>query len=423
MFTQDDVLAIEPGFGLGYVQKRLTAPTEKPEAFFVIPKGESENKKILSINGDTATIEINGVLSRTGPDWIDKLFGFDGTAYNDIVEAVKDIESRDDIQTVRLEMNTPGGEVQGVDETYQLIAELAKSKKVYAVNNGLVASAGYWIASAANEIVGISPTVETGSIGVIITAIDRGKGGPYVKIVSRNAPNKSPDLQTEEGRSVLQERADSLERIFFQRISEGRGVSVEKIKSDFGQGGVLVAQDPDPDKQDAIRAGMIDRVIYSVAIDQNAARQNTNEPVANEDQPGDLETENTENEAMAENQDPVIDFGEQLTAVTKERDELKARIDAVTPFLSSDYPAKIKELAVRVLGGESKPETLEGAIVAFDAMREESNSQAAVEETNEVGETAGTPAPAVSEDGTINSALDFDTAVKEMRMKLGKEVQ
>jgi len=215
--------------------------------------------------GENATIEISGVLSRTGPPPIAQLFGIQGTAYNDIIKALDMIGQREKIRNVKILMNTPGGEVSGLDEVWQAVRNLGQKKNITVVNTGLLASAGYWIASAADTIEASSPVNLTGSIGVVIAQINNREmlekhGIKRVEIISRNAPDKRPDGTTKRGRAVLQEEADAIERVFIGRIAEGRGIEAAKVKKDFGQGRVMVAWDPEKGKESAIKAGMIDRV-------------------------------------------------------------------------------------------------------------------------------------------------------------------
>ena len=222
------IWAAEPNFIIEYLSAIENFNVDDPEAFFAgMP--EEETPEILSIDGDTATITISGVLTKKGPSRIARFLGYGGTGYHEILEAIDAVKDQEAITTVILAMDTPGGRTNGVDAVYQAVSELKKSKRVIAENHGLIASCGYWIASAAHEIRALSPADETGSIGVVIVAIDWSKydkemGIKEVTIVSKNAPKKAPDVSKKSGRDVLQERVDSTERVFMARIAEGRGV-------------------------------------------------------------------------------------------------------------------------------------------------------------------------------------------------------
>lgn len=219
---------------------------------------------ILSINGNKAQIKIYGPLSQKGPSPIARFFGFGGTGYLQIIDAINQIFENEEIKKVQLLMNTPGGEVLGVDNVFQAVKDLSEKKEVTAINQGMIASAGYWIASATGKIISESPVNLTGSIGVIITAVDTKQlekkiGVRIVTVVSRNAPNKNPDVSKKSGLAEIQRVADSLERVFIARIAEGRGLDIEHIEKFYGRGSLLVSLDPDG--SDAIDAKMIDEVI------------------------------------------------------------------------------------------------------------------------------------------------------------------
>lgn len=75
------------------------------------------------------------------------------------------------IEAVLLHLDTPGGVVTGIPETAALVRRLAETKIVAAFCDSLTASAGYWIASAADAIY-ITPSAEVGSIGVYSAVVD-----------------------------------------------------------------------------------------------------------------------------------------------------------------------------------------------------------------------------------------------------------
>ncbi len=455
----NQIWAAEKQFILNYQERIINASPKETQAAFDMFDGK-EVPDILSIDGDTAIIKIDGRLSKNGPSFIDRFFGFGGTAYSDIIESIEIIKADETIKNVILEMNTPGGGINGVDEVYIGIKNLAKTKKVTAENHGLVASAGYWIASAASKIVAIGPAVETGSIGVIITAIDdtewlKEMGLKRVRIVSENAPKKAPDISKKSGLNVLQDRVDALERIFIKRIADGRKLTEEHVREKFGRGAVLIADDPDESKDDALNVKMIDSVVNRIGksvpnadgadddIDDDdpeapkkrehpdgldiigVAAIHTEEltayeqyintlligktpAVAGENISGDAEDINQEvismtlKEIMAS--DPVVSAevekllkAEKTAGLEEGRAEIQTRIDAAVNYIGNENYPKIDALAIKVLKGESKPSALEGAITAYDMLKEQGNSDAAADESEAAGETPADDTAAVDD--------------------------
>ncbi|WP_309707377.1 S49 family peptidase [Siphonobacter sp. SORGH_AS_0500] len=75
------------------------------------------------------------------------------------------------IAGIVLELNTPGGQVDGTEMLGEVIRQ--SEKPIVAFVTGMAASAGYWIASQADYIMLESETTaEVGSIGVLATHYD-----------------------------------------------------------------------------------------------------------------------------------------------------------------------------------------------------------------------------------------------------------
>ena len=76
------------------------------------------------------------------------------------------------ITSIVLDVDSPGGSVYGISELSRKIFNARGKKPIIAVANSLMASAAYWVASAADEI-HVSPGGEVGSVGVIAVHTDR----------------------------------------------------------------------------------------------------------------------------------------------------------------------------------------------------------------------------------------------------------
>jgi ClpP class serine protease len=75
------------------------------------------------------------------------------------------------IETIVLDIDTPGGMVTGTQEAADAVFAARRKKRVIGLVNPLCASAGYWIASQCSEIVGV-PSADIGSIGVFMCHYD-----------------------------------------------------------------------------------------------------------------------------------------------------------------------------------------------------------------------------------------------------------
>ena len=374
------LFAMEKWFALGYLERIENATAEEKK----LAQDQFDGKElpsILEIKGDTAIISISGPLSQEGPSWIDMLFGYGGTSYKSIIESLEIVGKNENINNVRLKMNTPGGAVNGVDEVYQAVETLCKNKSVVAENCGMVASAGYWIASAADRIIATARTNETGSIGVIIVAFDfsemeKQMGIKRIKIVSRNAENKSPDPATKKGRDVLQDRVDSIERIFIDRVASGRGIETKTVVEKFGKGGLFIAEDPDKSKDDAVSIGMID------ALEEINAKKKPKEHGFNAEENINHTTEIKKNQSegskmtLKEFLKDNPEAAERVEAIKAENlkagreaatKEFAARVEKASSYIgNAEYPKAIQDLAVKVLKGDEEISSLNGAVSYHD---------------------------------------------------------
>ena len=171
----------------------------------------------------------------------------------DFARAVEDPK----VSAILLNIDSPGGEANGVSEFADQIAAARGRKPVVAYVGGLGASAAYWLAAASDEIV-VADTALLGSIGTVMTIDDRRErdakdGVRRHEIVSSQSPYKRVDPATDEGRSRLQALVDSLSDVFVNKVASYRGVDRDTVLKNYGQGDVLVGQA-------AVAAGLADRV-------------------------------------------------------------------------------------------------------------------------------------------------------------------
>ena len=137
---------------------------------------------------------------------------------------------------------------------------------------------------------------------------------------------------------------------------------------------------------------------------------------------GDTEDAMNFDEFLATNPEAKKAYDDALTAkynagVEDGKKELQERINVTANYLSSkEYAGAIQTLAISVLKGEKKPEALEGAVAAFDMMKENSNSNAAKNETDALGDT--TPSGddvSANENGEIKNPAQFSAEVKRYK--------
>lgn len=377
------------------------------------------SKPISTRTGRTAVIQVSGVLTEAGPSMWDYFRGVGGTSYAKIRQEIGAAELDDAVDDIVVVFDTPGGSVDGADETWKAIKDTAKP--VTAIVSGMCASAGYYIASACDTIIARSPASWIGSIGVVVTDVDDTKyfeswGIYIVEVTSDNAENKRLSPLTKEGKEELRRTVNAYERQFHKRIQEGRGISREKIIDDFGKGSMFVAIDPDPKERDALSRGMIDEVKNGFDTEKNGPQKsearNEKERLMN------LEEFLKENPGAAAEIQSRIDAAV-LEAIKKERVKNALAAKMVT---GNGYGAPVEAMLAKVVAGETSLETLEGVVTTLDAVAEQKKLDAAVDEQEETGAvSSGEAKPKTKVDGEgedgvdINSEDDIEKAAAALR--------
>lgn len=163
------------------------------------------------------------------------------------------------VGAIVIDVDSPGGAVTGIDELSQVIYDARGAKPVIAVANHLAASAAYWIATAADELV-VTPSGEVGSIGVFAAHDDVSKAlemaGVKTTLISagkfKTEANPYEPL-TEEARASVQGRVNDYYAMFTKAVARNRGVAVADVRDGFGEGRIVGAKQ-------AVALGMADRV-------------------------------------------------------------------------------------------------------------------------------------------------------------------
>lgn len=215
--------------------------------------------------GSVARIPIYGAIEPKASIFT-LLFG--GSAV-DLIQAQFDAALADpDTKAILLDIDSPGGSVYGIPELARSIRAARGQKPILSIANAEAASAAYYIGSQADEF-SVTPSGQVGSIGVVylhtdLTGMAEAEGVKFTIFRSqeRKADVNPYEALSDEAAADIQSKVDAYDRMFVQDVARGRGVSVEKVRADYGQGRMLLAAD-------ALKAGMVDRV---ETVEQAAAR-------------------------------------------------------------------------------------------------------------------------------------------------------
>ncbi len=209
------------------------------------------NTRSVLIRDGTAIIPLYGPITARS-DLFSFFFG--GTSLADLAKDFQVALGDDQVKAILFDIDSPGGVALGPSEMADAIFKARGKKPIWSYVGRNCSSAAYWIASATEKIIA-NPSALLGSIGVVTTIPVQeqpdSEGYKNIEIVSSNAKQKRPDPRTEEGMSEIKRELNDLESQFIEAIARYRNVTVNTVKNDFGQGGVLIGKN-------AVASGMAD---------------------------------------------------------------------------------------------------------------------------------------------------------------------
>lgn len=201
---------------------------------------DSAETAMKVING-VAIIPINGVLR----DAADYMVKFGGACSYQLLELdFKSAISNDLVKSIVFYVNTPGGSALGCKRVADLVFASRGQKPIVAYVQGQCCSAGYYIAAACDRIEATADSM-VGSIGTIMPHVEMSGlldeiGYGVTVITNSDSPKKGHGNQyeklTPESKATLQSFIDSFGKPFIADVARYRGVSVESVLSNFGQG-------------------------------------------------------------------------------------------------------------------------------------------------------------------------------------------
>lgn len=208
--------------------------------------------------GSVAVVPLLGVISNRIHQ-VNRISGPGGTSAEGFARQVRQAAAKPEVKAIVLDVDSPGGTVDGVAEAADAVFEARQTKHVVAVANAHMHSAAYWIASQADEVVA-TPTGDLGSIGVRTAHVDQSGmlEQEGIKVTTVSAGKFKGELlpfgpPSKEALEHLQERVNDAFTQFTDQVARGRGVEPSEVREGFGQGRSLMAKR-------AVRAGLADRI-------------------------------------------------------------------------------------------------------------------------------------------------------------------
>ncbi|MCZ8353951.1 MAG: S49 family peptidase [Cyclobacteriaceae bacterium] len=302
-------------------------------------------------------------------------------------------------------MDTPGGTVDGTPELALQIAQSAKPIGVF--GDGMVASAGIWLASQASLIVGNKNNYTSfGSIGTLMVTYNYSnmmEAGNYPKAkIHRARQSKEKALVnsfeeiTEDVQAEIDAELESITSDFISAVKKGRGEGLDAKADGLFAGRMF-------DANDAKKMGLIDAVgtlqtavnkVAALAREKDKKKDYTNNSEANNTmtkKKGFLQligfasdkAEATEEELIQASETKITELQAQLSAATEAKAALEARISALEAEAATQAEAVASKDAEITSLKEQLAKAPTAAVTTVVAAEEKEAAQAAEEDSGQ----------------------------------------
>lgn len=158
------------------------------------------------------------------------------TGYDGIQARLRAAAADPEVRGILLDVDSPGGEVTGLESAVQTVREVRQQKPVWAMANEVMASAALWLASAA-DVVTVPPTGLIGSIGVVLLHVDQSQmlseAGLTVTLIqsgTRKTEGNPYEPLPDDVRRRLQGEVDTLGERFVAAVAANRGLDRDAVR-------------------------------------------------------------------------------------------------------------------------------------------------------------------------------------------------
>lgn len=407
----ETIWACEPTQFAAWVAQMRERPTaENAVVQALILRGRQEETLYETADG-VAIIEISGVIAKR--TWW-------GTSTATVRQAVVAALADRQVKAILLQIDSPGGSVDGLAELGDALYAARQVKPLYAQSVGMAASAAYYLGAQAEKFYAQRMDL-IGSIGTRLMLYDFSKA--FEDFGIRAIPIDTGKLKsagaagtkiTDEQQTYFQSIVDNYYADFLAAIMRGRGMSAQTLRAEpIGDGGVLPATQ-------ALSLGLIDglqtmeetlALLRGLTIASAVGASAQLETTAMNNQSGSASTETAEGHK-----------------------------DATPPQSTAAPPAILLELREKIPGSDAafREECIAAGLSLGDALeRFAKRQQATIDALNEQiavlkasgkksgVEAVGTQTPkkkATTAAGTGDPVADFREAVRE-RMDRGMNQQ
>jgi signal peptide peptidase SppA len=235
-FASPPQFATPDGLVEGIPFARMAASTQALASF------QARREQLRATNlGATAVLPLYGFIEQRR-SWLMDFFG--GTSTQEFGAAVDAAVADPAVSRLVFDVDSPGGSVYGLEELAAKVRAAREVKPIIAVANSLMASAAYYIGSAASKVYA-APGSEIGWVGTLAVHFDESRaieaaGMTPTIFVSEASPRKAEasGLQplTDAAREEIQRRVDEYGAAFVADVARNRNVSTAEVRKSYGGG-------------------------------------------------------------------------------------------------------------------------------------------------------------------------------------------
>jgi len=199
-----------------------------------------ENVALISLDGET--IKKNNFINAVSGSYV---------PYDAILSYIDKAEQDEKITDIIFDIDTRGGDTEGVDRLGDRIFNSSKNTHTFYSNKGM--SAGIWFGTASDKVYA-EESAKLGSIGVMAMMLGKKTIGvmammlgkktdsdeEVMVMVSEGAENKNCSLNGD-CEEVVQSMINETGKLFYSRVTRNTGFSKERIKEVFDSGRFISA--------------------------------------------------------------------------------------------------------------------------------------------------------------------------------------
>lgn len=249
--------AVEPMFLRAAMSMVIGKATGEPVTTTEGRLSQRRTDQAARSGGSIAVLPIHGVMSQRASEMEKACAGL--VSVEELSQAFSALVDSDEVSAIVLDWDSPGGSTYGVQEFADQVRAARGIKPIVSQVNSLMASAAYWVGSAADEIV-VTPSGRAGSIGVYSIHEDiskmlekEGIATTIIKEGEHKIASHPFGPLSAEGREQIESLVKESAYAFRGAVADNRKVTRKTVVESFGDGKVFGADE-------LVKRGMADRV-------------------------------------------------------------------------------------------------------------------------------------------------------------------